>query len=143
MKETLDKKRITLKFFDSPTAKSSSVDLTVDENLKEFSVSVAGHLPNITVLNPRNETYDKAKETINLENLKIVNVQNPEPGEWKVNTNADSGHSVRLTALSNVIFNFGFSLKTPQRIVDTSYNPLIGDIWYIKFAPLYLRLVGF
>lgn len=128
IKESLDKRRITLKYFDSGEARTHKIDLTIDKNLKEFSVSVAGHLPNITVVDPQNQTYEKAKESLNLENLKIVNVQDPEPGEWSIKAQAESAHSVRLTALSNVIFNFGFSLKTPKKIEETLFNPLLGTI---------------
>lgn len=39
---------------------------------------------------------------------------------------SDSSHSVRLTALSDVIFSFGFSLHEPLAIAETLYNPLLG-----------------
>lgn len=56
--------------------------------------------------------------------IKVVNVENPIPGEWNVKATSDSAHSVRLTAISDIVFNFGFSLKTPQKIAETFFNPL-------------------
>lgn len=53
-------------------------------------------------------------------------MENPIPGEWNVKATSDSAHSVRLTAISDIVFNFGFTLKTPQRISDTFFNPLKG-----------------
>lgn len=54
---------------------------------------------------------------------------NPIPGEWNVKAESDSAHSIRLTALSDVVFNFGFSLKPPNRISETLFNPLLGSIF--------------
>ena len=127
IKDSLDKRRVTLQYLDVPDSKSNSIGVAVDANLKEFSVSVAGHKPNITVFDPKNQTYENAKETLSLENLKVVNVVDPEPGEWQVRAEAASAHSVRLTALSDVVFRFGFSLKAPRRIEETIYSPLSGS----------------
>lgn len=49
------------------------------------------------------------------------------PGDWNIKTESDSAHSVRLTALSDVAFNFGFSLKQPTQITETLFNPLLGN----------------
>lgn len=57
----------------------------------------------------------------------MVNVQNPSPGEWNVRAESDSAHSVRLTAISDVAFNFGFSLKIPEKISETLFNPLLSN----------------
>lgn len=56
---------------DSPAGDTHSIDLPIDGNLKEFSVSVAGHNPNITVMDPQRQNYTEAKEVLNLENLKV------------------------------------------------------------------------
>lgn len=60
------------------------------------------------------------------DNIQVVNVENPIPGEWNVKATSDSAHSVRLTAISDIVFNFGFTLKTPQTISETFFNPLKG-----------------
>lgn len=67
----MDKRRVSLKYLDSHKPDSHSIDINIDENLKEFSVSIAGHKPNITVFDPDKQKYDKTKEVINLENLKV------------------------------------------------------------------------
>lgn len=128
IKDTLDTRRVALKYLDSPSGDSHNIDVTIDENLKEFSVSVAGHNPNITVVDPQKKLFEDGKESLNLENLKVVNVQNPMPGEWNVKAESDSPHSIRLTALSDVVFNFGFSLKIPKNMDETLFNPLLGEL---------------
>lgn len=126
IKESINKRRITIKYLNSPTNQTNSIDLTVDKNLNEFSVSVAGNAPKITVVDPNNQTFNEAKEAINLDNLKVIKIEDPQPGEWSVQAKADSPYSIRLTALSDIIFNFGFSLTEPQIIAETSFNPLLG-----------------
>ncbi|KAJ6636828.1 Hemicentin-1, partial [Pseudolycoriella hygida] len=124
IKNSLDQRRVSLKYLDSSVADEHSIDVSIDENLKEFSVSVAGLNPNISVINPKKEVYEKGKNVLDLENLKVVHVENPIPGEWNVKTTSDSAHSVRLTAISDITFGFGFSLKAPQSISETVFNPL-------------------
>lgn len=63
----------------------------------------------------------------------MVNVENPIPGEWNVKATSDSAHSVRLTAISDIVFNFGFTLKPPQTISETFFNPLKGGQKLHKF----------
>lgn len=72
------------------------------------------------------------KEILKLENVKVVNIENPMPGDWNVVTSADSPHSVRLSALSDIIFNFGFSLQKPVKLSETLFNPLLGKIQFQK-----------
>lgn len=127
IKNSMDKRRITLNSIDSPTSDENKIDVTVDKNVDELKVIVSGSTPNIAVFDPNKVKYENATETLNLDNLKEVKVENPQPGQWKVETIAESPYTVRLTALSNVIFNFGFSLNKPRRILETSYSPLIGQ----------------
>ncbi len=61
-----------------------------------------------------------------------MNVENPIPGEWNVKATSDSAHSVRLTAISDIVFNFGFTLNTPQTISETFFNPLRGSLNFQK-----------
>lgn len=153
----MDQRRVSLKYLDSNAADEHSIDVSIDENLKEFSVSVAGLNPNISVIDPRKEVYEKGKKVLDLEylkvrastkeyiffykkndeklyDIKVVNVENPIPGEWNVKATSDSAHSVRLTAISDIVFNFGFTLKTPQRISETFFNPLKGcQIFFLIF----------
>lgn len=53
-------------------------------------------------------------------------MENPIPGEWNVIATSDSAHSVRLTAISDIVFNFGFTLKPPETMSETFFNPLKG-----------------
>ncbi|XP_037039189.1 hemicentin-1-like isoform X2 [Bradysia coprophila] len=135
IKNSLDQRRVSLKYLDSNAADEHSIDVSIDENLKEFSVSVAGLNPNISVIDPKKELYEKGKKVLDLENLKVVNVENPIPGEWNVIATSDSAHSVRLTAISDIVFNFGFTLKPPQTISETFFNPLKDELNVLSISP--------
>ncbi len=74
IKNSLDQRRVSLKYLDSNTADEHSIDVSIDENLKEFSVSVAGLNPNISVIDPKNEVYEKGKNVLDLEYLKVANL---------------------------------------------------------------------
>lgn len=71
IKNSLDQRRVSLKYLDSNAADEHSIDVSIDENLKEFSVSVAGLNPNISVIDPKKEVYDKGKNVLDLEYLKV------------------------------------------------------------------------
>lgn len=59
---------------DSAAGNTHSIDLPIDGNLKEFSISVAGHNPDISVFDPQNNNYTNAKQVLNLENLKVYSL---------------------------------------------------------------------
>lgn len=71
IKNSLDKRRVALTYIDSATADTHNIDVAIDNNLKEFSVSVAGLHPNISVIDPQKQNYHSGKEILNLENLKV------------------------------------------------------------------------
>lgn len=75
IKNSLDQRRVSLKYLDSNAADEHSIDVSIDENLKEFSVSVAGLNPNISVIDPKKEVYDKGKKVLDLEYLKVRHLQ--------------------------------------------------------------------
>lgn len=71
IKNSLDARRVALKYLDSSTGDTHNIDVTIDSSLKDFSVSVAGHKPNITVIDPDKQIFQDGKEILNLENLKV------------------------------------------------------------------------
>lgn len=71
IKNSLDKRRVALKYMDSPVSNTHTFDLAIDDNLKEFTVSVAGLNPNIAIMDPQKTNYTIAKSLLNLENLKV------------------------------------------------------------------------
>ncbi|XP_055546342.1 hemicentin-1-like [Wyeomyia smithii] len=125
IKGMLNIDHVPLKAVDSRGAETHHIDLDVDTTLKEFSVSVAGHRPNIEITDPQQVPYNKSKAILDLENVKVVNVPEPIPGKWNIKAGSSSPHSVRLSGNSDVKFKFGFSQTKPTSIATLFRQPVL------------------
>lgn len=125
IRHTVNHNYASLKSVDSETAGLSQTKLNVDKSISELSVSVSGKNPTLTIKDPRNETV-KTVDELALKNLKLVKIKDPLGGEWNVEASADSSHSIRLGAISEIKFRFGFSVNEPKKISETSFQPLSG-----------------
>ncbi|XP_019553970.3 hemicentin-1 [Aedes albopictus] len=126
---------VPLKSVDSKTPETHNIDLNVDSTLKEFSVSVAGHRPNIEITDPQHIPYNNTKSVLDLENIKVVNVADPSPGKWNIKAGSNSSHSVRLSGNSDVKFNFGFSKTKPNTIGALSHQPVLNSDNILTIQP--------
>uniref|UniRef100_A0A6B2E6L7 Putative cell adhesion molecule n=1 Tax=Phlebotomus kandelakii TaxID=1109342 RepID=A0A6B2E6L7_9DIPT len=125
--DTLDEGLQILKLINSDKPGSHDIPLEVDKNLKDFSVSVSGTDPNITVNDPDNKPSKKAKELVNLPNVMTVKIMDPEPGLWKIGASSSSPHSVKVVGVSDIKFLFGFTLHTPMTIDEALPRPIRGN----------------
>lgn len=115
-----------LKSLDVESSGTSQTDLNVDKSISELSVRISGKNPKLSIKDPSNETV-RSGEELSLENLKLVNIKDPKDGLWRIETGAESAHSVRLSALSNLKFAFGFSAADITKKSETSFLPLAGN----------------
>uniref|UniRef100_A0A1B0CTG9 Putative neural cell adhesion molecule l1 n=1 Tax=Lutzomyia longipalpis TaxID=7200 RepID=A0A1B0CTG9_LUTLO len=122
--DTLDEGLQILKLINSDKPGSHDIPLDVDKNLKDFSVSVSGSDPNITVNSPDNQPSKKAKELVNLPNVMTVKIMDPEPGVWTIGASSSSPHSVKIAGISDITFRFGFTLHTPLTIDEALPRPI-------------------
>lgn len=114
---------------------NNSVPVLVDDTLKDFKVSVAGGGPSIVVRNPNNEISKKAREVLDLDNVKTVHVKSPEAGEWKVDTGSNTTHTIKVSGNSKITFKFGFSLHSPTSLAETQLRPLYDYSNYFCIEP--------
>lgn len=131
----LDKGAQILDLISSDKAGNHTIPISVDDTLKDFSISVAGGGPSIVVTNPNNEPSKKAKEIVNLPNVKTVQVKNPEPGEWRIDAGSDTPHTIKVVGISDVVFNYGFSLHSPVKLDETNRRPIFGHPNYFAVSP--------
>ncbi|XP_052900964.1 hemicentin-1-like [Anopheles moucheti] len=141
IRNTMDIDHVPLKAIDSAVPKQHEIDFNVDSTLREFSVSVAGVKPTIEILDPHHEPYNRARDVLNLENIRVVNVADPSPGKWNIKATSNSSHSVRLSGLSEVQFKFGFSLLEPQDSVSLSHQPVLNKANYLAIEPTEPQLI--
>lgn len=125
IRHTVNYKYSALKSVDSESAGTTNTKLNVDKSISEFSVSMSGKNARLTITDPRNETV-KSGEELSLQNLRLVKIKDPVGGQWNVEATADSSHSIRLGAISEMKFDFGFSVDEPSKKSETSFQPLSG-----------------
>lgn len=126
---SLQSRKVNLLSVDKPGPSTDEHSVFVDDSMQEFTVSVSGVNPHIGVVSPAGEPVEgppKLNTVLSLQNIKAVNVIEPEPGQWKVKVGSDSEHSVRSTGLSDIDFNFGFSAVVTNNMEETYHRPLKG-----------------
>lgn len=123
IRHTVNSNYASLKSVDAESAGTTNTKLNIDKSISELSVSLSGKNPKLTIKDPNNETISSGDE-LTLTNLKLVKIKDPVDGLWNVEAGADSSHSVRLGAISEMKFEFGFSIDEPTKKSETSYQPL-------------------
>ncbi|GBO43973.1 Hemicentin-1, partial [Araneus ventricosus] len=131
---SLQARKVNLFAVDRKAGDLKEFEFDVDGSLREFTVSVSGESPVVTVINSKGEVIDQSKglfELLNHKNISIVNIKDPEPGRWKLRVNSGGAHTIRATGLSKIDFLHGFSRQPTENLKETYHRPLKG-------APTYL-----
>ncbi|GIY13520.1 hypothetical protein CDAR_68362 [Caerostris darwini] len=131
---SLQARKVNLFAVDRRAGDLKEFEFDVDGSLREFTISVSGENPVVTVINPKGEVIDQTKglfELLNHKNISIVNLKDPEPGRWKLRVNSEGAHTIRATGLSKIDFVHGFSRQPTEYLKETYHRPLKG-------APTYL-----
>uniref|UniRef100_A0A2A4JKA5 Hemolin n=2 Tax=Heliothis virescens TaxID=7102 RepID=A0A2A4JKA5_HELVI len=120
---------VNLASVSNPPGYNYTQEIPVDSTLGEVTVSVSGAKPKITVVDPNGEQLTgppKLITTLDLSEIMVVKVMQPEPGNWTITVGSEEEHSVKVVGLSNVTFTHGFSVEQPASMKETSYRPLRG-----------------
>nr|XP_042899314.1 hemicentin-1 isoform X1 [Parasteatoda tepidariorum] len=131
---SLQARKVNLFAIDRPAGDLKEFEFDVDGSLREFTISVSGEKPVITLISSRGEVIDQTKgllELLSHKNISIVNIKDPDPGRWKLRVNSEGAHTIRATGLSKIDFVHGFSRQPTSNIKETYHRPLRG-------APTYL-----
>lgn len=126
IRHTVNYNYAALKSVDAESAGTTNTRLNIDKSISELSVSLSGKNPKLTITDPRNETVQSSDE-LSLQNLRLVKIKDPVDGVWNVESVADSSHTIRLGAISDMRFEFGFSVDEPRKQSETSFQPLGGQ----------------
>ncbi|XP_060806233.1 hemicentin-1-like [Amyelois transitella] len=112
-----------------PGGQNYTQGIPVDSSLSEVTVSVSGANPQIRVVNPSGEEITGPPQlvtTLDLSEIMVVKVLDPEPGNWTVTVGSEQGYSVKVVGMSNLTFSHGFSVAPPSSAEEISYRPLKG-----------------
>ncbi|KAM5147900.1 hemicentin-1 [Mantella aurantiaca] len=110
-------------------------EIPFDPSLKEVTVSLSGPAPDIEMYNPLGRPMKPEtglNELLNIHNsAKVLNIKDPTPGMWKIKTSSSGRHSVRITGVSTVDFQAGFSNKPTLDFSKASSRPIEGILTYV------------
>lgn len=125
----LDEHHVLLTTSYKLTKGSDQWNFFVDETISKIHVMVTGHMPKVWINGPNN-IVENGTETIDLENVKSLTIDNPLPGKWEIEYVSGASHSVRITADSSLSFTYGFSFQPVSSLSDTSFTPLNGKFFF-------------
>ncbi|CAM9699604.1 unnamed protein product [Bubo scandiacus] len=101
-----------------------------DPSLKEVTISLSGPAPGIEVQDPTGKVLEKGqglKELLSIPNsAMVVAVEPHKPGTWLVTTQSSGRHSLRITGISNVNFQAGFSTQPDFDASQPGERPVQG-----------------
>lgn len=60
--------------------------------------------------------YSAESGTIDLDNVKLLRIKDPMPGQWKVRTSSRLKHTIRVFGHGAIDFKYGFSARPLERI---------------------------
>jgi hypothetical protein len=89
----------------------------IDGTMDTLNVRIAGNNPSITLRDPHNNIAE-TKVVVDLPNLKVVEVLNPEKGKYSVQTNADSAYTLKIGGDTKIHFSYGFGTTNSDDISD-------------------------
>ncbi|CAL1547240.1 unnamed protein product, partial [Lymnaea stagnalis] len=122
-------RKVNLLSVNEDEGKTQLLNLPLDTHLKEVTVSVSGENPQITLKDPEGNKKllgDGFTELLSLSNVKIVNIKEPVPGNWRLRVSSSGTHSVRVTGLSSADFVAGFSKYPSKDFSKTALRPIQG-----------------
>ncbi|PIO71425.1 hypothetical protein TELCIR_06677 [Teladorsagia circumcincta] len=103
----------------------------VDELMTELTISLSGDKDDkdeldIRLKNPQGQTlnknvYTQEGGTIDLKNVKLIRIPNPQPGLWQVTTSSRLKHTIRIFGHGSIDFKFGFATRPLERIELVKY----------------------
>ncbi|XP_075981813.1 hemicentin-1-like [Anticarsia gemmatalis] len=127
VRSSIKGRTVNLASASNPAGFNYTQEIPIDSTLGEVTVSVSGSKPQITVVDPKGEQLTgppKLITTLDLSEIMVVKVMQPEPGNWTITVGSEEDYSVKVVGLSNLTFNHGFSVEKPSSMKETSYRPL-------------------
>jgi von Willebrand factor A domain-containing protein 7 len=124
LKHTTDPNFVPLAIYISENAGKITKPLEVDQSINKIWVSVSGKNPKLIVRDPDNQVLNLGCKLL-LENLNMGCITDPKDGKFAVEASADSKFSVSFNALSDLKFDFGFTLRQVLKKSETNIQPLV------------------
>ncbi|CAF0756370.1 unnamed protein product [Rotaria sp. Silwood1] len=134
VQHSIQTRKVNLLVIDKIKRNKQTYTLAVDSKLLEFTISVSGANPQVTLIDPSKKTLNQRAwftRLLRLKEVYILNVKHPMIGEWKIQVISSSAHSIRITGLSRLTFRYGFSSNLITDLTRTRRQPIQGTLTYL------------
>lgn len=118
----LDTKYEVLKSYDFKEGKNL-VGMSVDGSFKQLLICVTGENAEVRILNSENNQTVPVSKSVTSKNIQIITLVVTHP-EYLIDSSAESEYSIKVGGISNMSFDFGFSLKPTVNINETQKLPI-------------------
>lgn len=112
--------------FELPRDIEATRTLKIDSSVSQVTISMNGLNPVIRLklvnIYDESETTVSFNTTFSDEQIRIITF-NTAGGTYRLTTRAETDYSVRIGGITNLKFEFGFSLDPPTSMADTSLEP--------------------
>lgn len=122
IKDDINSKHKILKTIKSVNNKAIKFNFDIDDTVSELKITMAGRDQSYQIKNPSHGD-PQTKSKFITEGIKILNFKNPMKGSWKIDVKDDF---VKISVISDVKFDFGFSIDVVDDISETVQQPISG-----------------
>ncbi|VDL71886.1 unnamed protein product [Nippostrongylus brasiliensis] len=116
-------------------------NIPIDHFVTELTLSLSGDkddedVLDITLRDPSGRHVDKkvySQEggTIDLKNVKLIRLKDPQPGNWQVITNSRLKHTIRIFGHGSIDFKYGFATRPLNNIELARPRPVSNQNTYL------------
>ncbi|VDO99109.1 unnamed protein product [Heligmosomoides polygyrus] len=116
-------------------------NVPVDHFMTELTISLSGDkddedVLDITLKDPLGfmvdkNVYSQEGGTIDLKNVKLIRLKDPQPGVWQVITNSRLKHTIRIFGHGSIDFKYGFATRPLNRIELARPRPVANQKTYL------------
>lgn len=108
----------------SDKAGISKTEISVDGSIYEFTVSLTGSDPHISIIDPSSKTRTDGIKMLSLDEVQILVFPDPVKGIWTIQAQSSSAHVLKMGAVTNLKLEYGFSPFTPSELKGTLLQPI-------------------
>lgn len=117
---------VSLKSFDYDLDGETSITLPVDKSFTRMTVSVTGSSATLKIRDSKGNEITSA-DSFSATNIQIVTFD-VDDNLYTIQVSARSAFAIRIGGISELNFEFGFSLNEPATQDDTFVQPLVGEM---------------
>jgi hypothetical protein len=102
--------------------------IKLDDSTKQMNVNVFGSNTTLLVVDPHSRSFNGEMREKSKSSLSF---QNPVAGVWLIKSQGKSRFTTEIEITWEILMHYGFSVKKPRSLADTSKSPIKGMLFYL------------